>query len=84
MIKKGANVTPDQIDTVVDYLSVYFVADKTNVNAANAEQLRDALSLTDAEAKAIVGYRTANGNFKDVASLEKVPGVDTKKIEAKK
>ena len=84
MVKKGASVTPDQIDSVVEYLSVYFVPDKTNVNAANSQQLRDTLQLTEAEAKAIVDYRTANGNFKDLASLEKVPGVDAKKIEAKK
>jgi len=84
MIRKGANVTPEQVDSVVDYLSVYFVADKTNVNSANAQQLKDSLQLTDAEAKAIIDYRTANGNFKDVASLEKVPGLDAKKIEAKK
>jgi DNA uptake protein ComE-like DNA-binding protein len=33
---------------------------------------------------AIAEYRKANGNFKDIASLQKVPGVDAKKIEAKK
>ena len=84
MIKKGASVTPDQVDAVVDYLSVYFVPDKTNVNSANAQQLKDSLQLTEAEAKAIVDYRAANGAFKNIASLEKVPGVDAKKIDARK
>lgn len=84
MIKKGASVSPDQIDEVVEYLSVYFVPDKTNVNTATADQLKNGLQLSDAEAAAIVQYRKANGNFKDLASLEKVTAVDAKKIEAKK
>jgi competence ComEA-like helix-hairpin-helix protein len=84
MIRKGANVTPEQIDVVADYLAVYFPGDKTNVNTATADQLKSALQLTAAEAEAIVSYRRANGNFKDLASLEKVTGVDPKKIEAKK
>jgi competence protein ComEA len=84
MVKKGASLTPEQIDTVVDYLSVYFVTDKTNVNTATADQLRNGLSLTPAEAQAIVDYRNANGTFKDLDSLKKVAGLDPKKIEAKK
>ena len=84
MVKKGASLAPDQIDSVVEYLSVYFVPDKTNVNTATADQLKNALQLSAAEAEAIVQYRKANGNFKDLAGLEKVSGVDAKKIEAKK
>jgi competence ComEA-like helix-hairpin-helix protein len=84
MVKKGASLAPDQIDTVVEYLSVYFVPDKVNINSATADQLKNALQLTAAEADAIVSYRKANGNFKDVAGVEKVSGVDAKKIEAKK
>jgi competence ComEA-like helix-hairpin-helix protein len=84
MIKKGASLAPDQIDTVVEYLSVYFVPDKVNINSATADQLKNGLQLTAAEADAIVQYRKANGNFKDVAGVEKVSGVDAKKIEAKK
>jgi competence ComEA-like helix-hairpin-helix protein len=84
MVKKGASLSDAQIDEVVEYLSVYFVPDKTNVNTATADQLKNALQLSAAEADAIVQYRKANGNFKDIASLEKVGGVDAKKIEAKK
>jgi|SRR5665213_2241522 len=84
MVKKGASLAPEQIDTVVEYLSVYFVADKTNVNTATADQLKSALQLSPAEADAIVAYRKTNGNFKDLAALEKVGVVDAKKIEAKK
>ena len=84
MVKKGASLSPAQIDAVVEYLSVYFVPDKTNVNTATADQLKNGLGLLPAEAEAIVEYRKANGNFKDLVALEKVGGVDAKKIEAKK
>jgi competence ComEA-like helix-hairpin-helix protein len=84
MVRKGANLSPEQVDTVAEYLAVYFTADKTNVNTATADQLKSALQLTAAEAEAIVSYRKSNGNFKDLAALEKVNGIDTKKIEAKK
>ena len=84
MVKKGASLSPEQIDDVVQYLSVYFVPEKTNVNTATADQLKNGLQLTAAEAEAIVQYRKANGNFKDLASLQKVSGVDPKKLEAKK
>lgn len=84
MVKKGASLSPEQIDMVVDYLSVYFPSDKINVNTSTAQELQDALALTSAEADAIVQYRKANGNFKDLSSLAKVSGVDPKKIDAKK
>jgi competence protein ComEA len=84
MVKKGAKLTPDELDSVVDYLTVYFSPDKVNVNAATPKEMQNGLGMTAAEAAAIAEYRKANGNFKDIASLQKVPGVDAKKIEAKK
>jgi competence ComEA-like helix-hairpin-helix protein len=84
MVKKGATLSPEEIDTVVEYLSFFFAPDKINVNAATADQLRTSLDLTAAEADAIVQYRKVNGNFKDLAGLQKVTGLDAKKVEAKK
>jgi competence ComEA-like helix-hairpin-helix protein len=84
MVRKGASVSPDQIDLVVDYLSTYFAPRKINVNTATSQDLQNALKLTAAEADAIVQYRKANGNFKDLAGLGKVTSVDPKKIEAGK
>jgi competence ComEA-like helix-hairpin-helix protein len=84
MVKKGASVSPEQLDIVVDYLASYFASDKVNVNTATAQELQDALALTSTEANAIVAYRKANGNFKDLVGLGKVGGVDQKKLEAKK
>ena len=84
MIKKGANLPAEQIDTVVDYLSVYFAPDKINVNTASSQDLQTTLQLTAAEADAVVAYRKANGDFKGLADLAKVGAVDAKKIESKK
>ena len=39
------------------------------------------MGLTPAEAAAIVKYRQANGDFKDMADLRKVSGLDIKKLE---
>lgn len=84
MVKKGATLSPADVDLVVDYLTVYFAADKVNVNKATSKDLQDLLQLAPADADAIIKYRTANGNFKDLAALNKVPGLDAKKLEAKK
>jgi competence protein ComEA len=84
MVKKGAALSPEQIDQVVEYLSVYFAAEKINVNHATAQDLQIDMQFTSAEAEAIVAYRKANGDFKDFAGLQKVPGVDPKKLEAKR
>jgi competence ComEA-like helix-hairpin-helix protein len=42
------------------------------------------LKLFPEEAEAIVVYREKNGNFKEWQDLQKVPGVDPKKIESRK
>jgi competence ComEA-like helix-hairpin-helix protein len=39
------------------------------------------LGLSAKDANAIVEYRKAHGNFTDLASLEKVEGVDKAKLE---
>jgi competence ComEA-like helix-hairpin-helix protein len=84
MVRKGATLSDAEIDAVVDYLATNFPPEKINVNTANSNQLQNILELSAAEADAIVKYRKANGNFKDLAGLEKVQGVDAKKIEAQK
>lgn len=87
MVSRGAEGSDDDLNLVVNYLAAHFgpeAATKINVNKATAADLAKALALTSDEATAIVDYRTKNGNFKDLDQLEGVPGVDRKKIEAKK
>jgi competence protein ComEA len=96
MITRGAEVSDDDVETLVDYLTKNFgpatgqaVADKghdrpgpVNVNSATASELAAALALTEQESTAIVSYRKQNGNFKEWRDLTKVPGIDAKKIES--
>jgi competence ComEA-like helix-hairpin-helix protein len=98
MITRGADVSDDEIDTLLDYLAKNFGPatgqtgaekghDRTgqvNVNIASASELAAALDLTVAESTSIVSYRERNGNFKEWRDLTKVPGIDAKKIESRK
>jgi len=70
----------------VDYLAKNFppLPDKVNVNKAAAKDIETGLELTSQEAEMIVKYRTDHGDFKDFDTLAKVPGLDAKKLEAKK
>lgn len=83
MIENGASLNPDQWEPVVAYLAKNF-GPKVNVNSGTAEQLAAGLHLTTPEAQAIVACRTVKGAFKDLADLEKVPGLDARKIEAER
>ena len=86
MVSRGANGTPEEIQTIVDYLAKNFppLPEKVNVNKATAKDLETGLELTAKEAAAIVKYRADHGDFKDWEGLAKVPDVDAKKLEAKK
>ncbi len=86
MVSRGASGTPEEIQTIVEYLAKNFpaAAAKTNVNKATSMDLQTKLELTAKDADAIVKYRTDHGNFKDFDSLAKVPGVDAAKLTAKK
>ncbi len=86
MVSRGATGTPEEINTIVEYLAKNFPAEaaKVNVNKASSMDLQTQLDLTAKDADAIVKYRTDHGDFKDWDSLAKVPGIDTDKLTAKK
>jgi competence protein ComEA len=74
MMDFGAKATDREFNAVLDYLATNFPADdvpKINVNKAAAIEF-------------VIRYRDKNGPFKSIEDLEKVPGVDIEKIEAKK
>ena len=86
MVQRGAQGTDDEFADVVDYLTktVSVEAAKINVNKATAKELQTGLGVSDKDADAILQYRTANGDFKSIDDLKKVPGLDAAKIDAKK
>jgi competence protein ComEA len=79
MVARGAPGTEKDFATIKKYLTRYFGL--VRVNTATAEELTSVLGLSPKDAAAIVAYRTAHGNFTDLASLEKVEGVDKAKLE---
>jgi len=88
MVQRGAQGTPEEFYEVVDYLSTNLSktspATKLNVNQLTAKELEKVLRLPEEQAAAIVKYREAQGNFRSVDDLVKVPGVDAAKINASK
>ena len=83
MRSRGAIGSDDDFKLIVNYLTTYFGV-PVNVNTATAKDIAANLTLTSAEADAIVKYRTDNGKFKDYSDLAKVSGLDVKKIEPSK
>lgn len=87
MVTMGAKADDKELQLVVDYLAAHYPADEVpriNVNTARAIELESGLTLRRSQAAAIIEYRDKNGPFKSIEDLEKVPGIDVAKIEAKK
>jgi len=87
MVGLGAKATDSEIQLVTEYLAAHYPADEVpriHVNTARAIEFESGLSLRRSQAAAIIEYRTRNGPFHSIDELEKVPGVDVAKIEAKK
>jgi competence protein ComEA len=87
MVARGAPLLEEEIDTVVQYLATNLgkqTTAKVNVNKASAKDLETSLKLSAEEAREVIGYRSQNGNFAKFEDLQKVPGLDIKKLEAAK
>jgi len=81
MASRGAEGTDEQLDTIIDYLAKCF-GPRVNVNKADAKELETQFEITAKEAQAMVQYRQDKGDFKELADLKNVPGLDFKKIES--
>lgn len=87
MVKLGAQGTDDDFTTVLAYLTKNFGPEApplVNLNKADSVELESSLVLTKTEASALIQYRTEKGPFKTLEDLRNVPGVDFKKLEARK
>ena len=84
MIRRGAKGEEEEWAEVSDYLVAQFSPVKVNVNQAAAEAIADALNLKPEQAQAIVKHREANGAYKTLEDLQKVPGLNPSTLEAKR
>ena len=85
MVDRGAKGTEKDLAAVTEYLAQNFGKDsKINVNTAPLVELKAILRITAQEAMAVLKYRDTNGKFKAWQDLQKVPGVEARKIEEKK
>ncbi len=83
MVSRGADLTDEEIDTVIEYLSKnYGPLDQTttptsetpvNVNKASADDLESSLGLAKPEAEAIVKYREQERQFQNLARRGRRP-----------
>ena len=83
MMGMGAQLTEDEFNDILDYLSTNFPP-KVRVNRATAERIASGLDLPIQQAEIIVRYRDQHGNFKSFEDLLIVPGLDTKKMTERK
>lgn len=79
MAQRGAPGSEPDLALVRKYLTRYYGIVK--VNTATAEELSAVLGLPLKVAHAIIEYRSGNGRFTDIATLEKVPGIDKAKLQ---
>jgi len=84
MLQESTDIPSSDVETIVAYLAKNFPIVKINVNKAAAKDLEAGLELTAKESEAIVQYRQAQGKYKTLDDLKKVPGLDGVKIESKK
>jgi competence ComEA-like helix-hairpin-helix protein len=85
MVDQGAQATDQEQAAIVDYMVHNFGPDsKVRINTAPYSEVRVVLAFTNEEAKAVVAYREQHGDFKQLSDLLSVPGIDPKKVEAKK
>ncbi len=87
MVSLGATASDADLKKIEDYLTANFAPEEVpriKVNTARAIEFESGLSLKRSEAAAIVEYREKKGPFHSIKDLEKVPGIDAAKIEAKK
>ena len=87
MVAAGAEGTEQELETVFQYLSTQFPVEAQkalNLNTATAIELESVAGLLRKEAAALIAHREKNGPCKKLEDLNKIAGLDYKKIEARK
>lgn len=87
MITRGAKGTDEEFGKILEYLATHFLGEAArplNINRANNVELESVAGLTRKEAAAVLAWLDKVGICKSLGELKKVPGLDFKKIEARK
>ena len=87
MITRGAKGTDEEFGAILDYLAKHFLGEAArplNINRATNIELEMVGGLTRTEAAAVLKWLDSVGVCKSLDELKKVPGLDYKKIEARK
>jgi competence protein ComEA len=87
MVHLGATGTDEDFTDIADYLTANFPASavkKIFVNSATDKQIAEILEISIDDAKALIAYREKINGFKSLEEMKQAPGVDAKKIDAKK
>ena len=80
MVYSGADVKPEELNSLVGFLVRYY-GESVDINKATAQQLQDELDMTPSEAEAVVKARSESGNFKSYADVQKIKGLDAKRVD---
>jgi len=83
----GAEGAPQELETVFQYLSTHFPVETQpalNLNTATSVELESVAGLLRKESAALIAHREKNGPCKKLDDLKNVPGLDYKKIDARK
>jgi len=87
MVRLGATGNDEDFTDIADYLTDKFPPSQVKkifVNMATDKQIAQVLDISLDDAKALVDYRDKIKGFKSLEDMKNTPGVDPKKIDAKK
>jgi competence protein ComEA len=87
MVSLGAKASDTELSQVVDYLAENYKGEAPkpiNLNSATSVELESVAAMLRKESAAWIAYRSKNGPCKSVDDLKKVPGIDFKKIDARR
>jgi competence ComEA-like helix-hairpin-helix protein len=87
MVALGAKGTDEELTLVLDYLATHFKGEAMaplNLNKATPVQLQSIVGLLRKESAAWIAYRTKAGPCTTLDDLNKVEGLDFKKIDRRR
>jgi hypothetical protein len=74
MTTKGVNLSDEQFDAILDYLSQHFGPVQVNVNKAPAGEMESKLGLSSQQAAAVAAHRERHGKIPDWNAFYEIIG----------